>query len=35
METYITVETLVQIGIYMCAYTTLLIVLFDHFDKKK
>lgn len=35
MESYITIDTLLQIGVFMCAYTTLLLVLFDHFDKKK
>ena len=35
MDSYITIDTLVQIGIFLCAYTTLLLVLFDEFWKKK
>ena len=35
MDSYITVEALVQIGIFLCAFATLLLALSDTFGKKK
>lgn len=35
MDSYITLEALVQIGIFLCAYTTVLLALSDFFGKKK
>jgi len=35
MEVYITLNDLVQVGVFLCAYTTLLLAIGTFFGKKK